>query len=276
MSNTVGEHRGVGDLLREWRVRRRLSQFELAGSAEISTRHLSFVETGRASPSREMLLRLAEHLDVPLRERNVLLASGGFAPAFARRALDDPALQSARQAVELVLRAHEPFPALAIDRHWNMVAANRAVAPLLAGADESLLQPPVNVLRLSLHPLGLAPRIANLAQWRSHLLERLRRGCEATADPILVALWDELRRFPSPAAVPSPAAGGAQRLHHAGVFVPLELRTESGTLSFLGTTTVFGTPLDVTLDELAIEAFFPADEATARAMRSAAEAESSP
>lgn len=251
----------VGQLLRTWRERRRLSQFDLAGEAGVSTRHLSFVETGRSRPSREMILQLAEELDVPLRERNVLLAAGGFAPVFLQHKLEEPALESARRAVELVMQGHEPFPALAVDRHWNMIAANRAVAPLLAGADASLLEPPVNVLRLSLHPRGLAPRIENLAEWRAHLLDRLRRQCEATADTVLLALLDELRGFPAPRHEHAPQREGA------GVFVPLQLRIEDKVLSFFSTTTVFGTPLDITLEEMAIEAFFPADEGTAQAMR---------
>jgi transcriptional regulator with XRE-family HTH domain len=144
----------IGDHLREWRQRRRLSQMDLALDAEISTRHLSFLETGRARPSRDMVLRLAERLEVPLRERNVLLLAAGFAPVFGERRLDDPALAPARAAVDLVLKGHEPYPAVAIDRHWTLVAANAAIPPLLAGVDPGLLEPPVNVLRLSLHPTG--------------------------------------------------------------------------------------------------------------------------
>ena len=171
----------IGDHLREWRQRRRMSQLDLAGEAEISARHLSFVETGRAAPSRDMVLRLAERLDVPLRERNVLLVAAGYAPAFPQRPLEDPALKSARQAIDLVLRAHEPNPALAYDRHWNLVTANRMVAPLLEGVPERLLGQPFNVLRLAFHPEGLAPRTVNLAEWCAHLLERLHRQSEATA-----------------------------------------------------------------------------------------------
>src|SRR5438477_2554416 len=182
----------IGDHLRDWRTRRRLSQLDLALEAEISTKHLSFLETGRAQPSREMVLRLAERLEVPLRERNVLLVSAGFAPIFPQRPLGDPALQPARRAVELVLKGHEPYPAIAIDRHWTLVAHNAAVPPLLASADASLLQPPVNVLRLSLHPKGLAPRIVNLGEWRAHLLARPRQQIDVTADGELVRLLDEL------------------------------------------------------------------------------------
>jgi transcriptional regulator with XRE-family HTH domain len=162
----------VGQLLRSWRQRRRLSQLALAVEAEISPKHLSFVETGRATPSREMLLHLAEQLRVPLREQNVLLLAAGYAPHFPERPLDTPALDVARQAVELVLRGHEPYPALAIDRHWTLVAMNRVVAPLLANVAPLLLRPPVNVIRLSLHPAGLAPQIVNYGPWRAHLLHR--------------------------------------------------------------------------------------------------------
>eukprot|EP01035_Chromulina_nebulosa_P006613 gene6614-8938_t len=175
----------VGDLLRHWRQHRRWSQLELAFEAEVSTRHLSCLETGRALPSREMLLRLAERLQVPLRERNELLTAAGYAPMYRERPLLDPALHAARDAVERVLRGHEPFPALAVDRHWHMVMANRAVAPLLAGVAPELLAPPVNVLRLSLHPEGLAPRIANLGQWKHHLFERLRQQIHSTGDATL-------------------------------------------------------------------------------------------
>ncbi|HVV94381.1 MAG TPA: helix-turn-helix transcriptional regulator, partial [Hyphomicrobiales bacterium] len=190
-----------GDRLRAWRQRRRLSQLDLALDAEISARHLSFVETGRAHPSREMVMRLAEQLEVPLRERNLLLVAAGYAPSFRDRPLDDPSLGAIRQAVERLLQAHEPFPALAIDRHWTLLAANSAIGRLVAGADPALLRPPVNVLRLSLHPAGLAPRIANLAEWRQYLLQRLRRDADATADPVLAALLDELRDYPVAGAV---------------------------------------------------------------------------
>ncbi len=251
----------IGDHLREWRQRRHLSQLDLASEAEISARHLSFVETGRAAPSRDMVLRLAERLDVPLRERNVLLVAAGFAPAFPSRVLDDPALTAARQAMETVLQVHEPYPALAIDRYWNLVAANRMVAPLLEGVVPSLLTPPLNVLRVSLHPEGIAPRIINLAEWSAHLLERLHRQCETTADPALIALHEELRAYPIPARkTPRHGAGEA-------VLVPLQIRIGSDILSFISTTMVFGTPVDVTLSELALETFFPADDMTAKVLQ---------
>jgi transcriptional regulator with XRE-family HTH domain len=265
----MGSVQSIGEHLRVWRQRRRLSQLDLAAEAEISTRHLSFLETGRAQPSREMVLRLAERLDVPLRERNTLLVAAGFAPVFPQRALDDPALKAVRHAVELVLTGHEPYPALAIDRHWTLVASNKAVAPLLAGVDASLLQPPVNVLRLSLHPNGLAPRIVNLSKWRSHLLARLRQQIDVTADATLVTLMDELRRYPAQQG-PKAGAPSAATRDYAGIVVPFELASDAGTLAFFSTTTVFGTPVDVTLSELALEAFFPADAATAEALRSLA------
>jgi len=201
---------------------------------------------------------------VPVRERNVLLVAAGYAPTFAQRALDDPALQAARKAVDLVLKGHEPYPALAVDRHWTLIAHNAAVPALMASADASLLQPPVNVLRLSLHPDGLAPRIANLAEWRAHLLARLRRQIEISADKVLVALLDELAALPAPYRTRPIALGEKEG---AGLVVPFRLVTDGGVLSFLSTTTVFGTPVDITLAELALESFFPADAATAEALR---------
>jgi len=249
----------VGALLREWRQRRRLSQLDLASEAEISTRHLSFLETGRALPSRDMVLHLSEQLEVPLRERNVLLVAAGYAPVFQERSLADPELQAARAAMELVLQAHAPNPAIAIDRHWTLVAANRSVAPLLACVDPELLKPPVNVLRLSLHPKGLAPRVVNLAEWRTHLLERLRREVDVSADAVLVELLKELRAYPAP----SPP----HRANGTGVVVPFRLRHGDRVLSFLSTTTVFGTPVEITLSELALESFFPADADTEEAVK---------
>ncbi len=251
-----------GVLLRVWRQRRRRSQLDLALDAEVSQRHLSFVESGRATPSREVVVRLAEQLDVPLRGRNALLLAAGYAPLYVERPLDDPAMRAAQQAVDLILRAHAPHPALAVDRHWHMIAANASVAPLLAGvADAALLAPPVNVLRLSLHPLGLAPHIANLPEWRAHLLERLRRQVEASADPVLASLLAELAAFNVP-PVGSPVATGPMPHPPGGIAVPLQLDTAQGRLSLISTTTVFGTPVEVTLSELAIEAFYPADDAT--------------
>ena len=259
----------MGDHLREWRQRRRLSQLDLACEAEISTRHLSFVETGRAQPSRDMVLRLADQLEIPLRERNVILVAAGFAPVFPQRALDDPALAAARRAVDLILAGHEPHPALAVDRGWNLVAANRMVAPMMALADEDLLKGPINVLRLSLHPRGLARHTVNLHEWRAHLLERLRREAELTADPRLTDLLTELRAYPIPGGQPPRKASD----EYAGVAVPFQLRTADGRiLSFYSTTTVFGTAVDVTLAELTLETFFPADPQTAEVVRGMAAA----
>ncbi|WP_266157677.1 helix-turn-helix domain-containing protein [Dyella silvatica] len=256
MSDTC---RPVGDLLREWRRHRRLSQLDLASGAEISTRHLSFVESGRSQPSRDMILHLAEYLDVPLRERNALLVAAGFAPIFNQRHLHDPALDAARHAIDLLLKGMEPYPALAIDRHWHLVSSNQAVLRLLAGVPEALLQPPINVLRLSLHPAGLAPRIHNLPQWREHLLSRLRRQIDASNDPQLIELLRELQALPAPPYEPgSPSSD---------IAVPLQLEIDGRMLSLLSTTTVFGTPVDITLAELALEAFVPADEATAEHLR---------
>lgn len=258
-----------GDHLRQWRQRRRLSQLDLATDADISTRHLSFVETGRANPSREMVLKLTARLDVPLRERNTLLVTAGYAPMYRESRLDDPALAGARQAVELILKSHEPYPALAVDRHWNMVAANRMLPLLLAGIDPTLLQAPVNVLRLSLHPQGLAPKIVNLQQWRNHIFERLRQQIAATADTGLVELLEELQAMPLPDQTGDPQDVQMEG-EHIGIVVPLKFRTPAGVLSFISTTTIFGTPVDVTLQELAMETFFPADDFTLQALRSMA------
>jgi len=245
-----------GSLLKGWRERRRKSQLELALDAEISTRHLSFVETGRAKPSREMILLLAEQLDIPLRERNKILLVSGYAPSFSEKSLDDVSLSAARQAIEAILKAHEPFPALAVDRHWNMVSNNKTVPLLLDGIDAELLRPPVNVLRISLHPKGLAPRILNLPEWREHLLSRLKKQVEDTADFELEKLLNELKSYQS--------TGRKEKYYskEEGIVVPLKIETKFGTLSFIGTTTVFGTPVEVTISEIALETFFPADEIT--------------
>jgi transcriptional regulator with XRE-family HTH domain len=254
--------RPIGDHLRTWRQRRRMSQLDLALEAEISQKHLSFVESGRSAPSRDMVLRLAERLSVPLRERNLMLLSAGYAPSFPERTLDDPALKPAREVIDMILKGHEPYPALAVDRHWTLVATNDAVPPLLAGVSEpSLLRPPMNVLRLSLHPGGLAPQIENLSEWREHLLHRLRDQVAITGDPILIRLLNELSGYPAPA----PGEGSAR--DYAGLAVPLRLNSPAGPLSFLSCTTVFGTPIDVTLSELALETFFPADATTAAILR---------
>ncbi|WP_137125814.1 helix-turn-helix domain-containing protein [Roseomonas sp. HF4] len=258
-----------GPLLREWRQRRRLSQLGLALEADISQRHLSFVESGRARPSREMVLRLAERLSVPLRARNALLVAAGHAPEYGERSMDDPALGAAMAAVHGILAGHEPFPALAVDRHWTLLAANRIAARLMEGVAPALAAPPVNVLRLSLHPEGLAPRIANLRAWKTHVLDRLRRDAEAWADPTLLALMEEVARYPA-GLDPPPTRAERER---ALIAVPLRLRVPGGgELAFIGTTTVFGTATEVTLAELTLETFFPADGETAAALRAMAAA----
>lgn len=255
--------RPVGDLLREWRQHRRLSQLALALDAEISTKHLSFLETGRSRPSRAMVLHLADLLDVPLRARNALLQAAGFAAIYPQHALSDPEMAAARQAVDAVLGAHNPFPALAVDRHWTLVAANDATLRLLGAAvSPALLAPPVNVLRASLHPDGLAKAIANLPVWRGHILARLRQQVAATADPVLLELSAELAAYPGGTEHPAPG--------DTGLVIPLQLRHGDTLLSLFGTVTVFGTPVDITLAELAIEAFYPADAATAEALRAMA------
>lgn len=244
----------AGQLLRTWRERRRLTQLELSVRAHVSTRHLSFVETGRAAPSRDMLLHLAEQLDVPLRERNTLLVAAGYAPTYTERDLDSPDMQPVRHAIDRLLASHEPYPAVVVDRWWNLVAANATIAVLMEGVAEHLLAPPVNVLRASLHPEGLAPRIRNLAQWRAHLLTRLRHDVDRTGDPRLADLLDELTTLGS-VAEPDPHG-------YDGVAVPLRVATPQGTLNFLSTVATFGTAVDVNLADLSIESFFPADEQT--------------
>jgi transcriptional regulator with XRE-family HTH domain len=254
----------VGDLVRSWREQRHLSQLDLATEAEISQKHLSFIESGRSAPSRDMVLRLAEHLDVPLRERNALLMAAGFAPIYRDRPLDDPALVRARATIDRILEAHAPYPALTVNRHWTMIAANAAVAPLLAGVDPDLLKPPINVLRVSLHPRGLAPLIVNLAEWREHLLGRLRRQLQLTRDPVIAALLKELSAY---RLAPFRQVERPPKSLDDEIAVPLRLRTHGGVLSFLSTVTVFGTPTEITLSELSLEAFYPADAETAAAMQ---------
>ena len=250
-------------MVRDWRELRRLSQLDLAVEAEISQKHLSFIESGRSAPSREMLLHLAEHLDVPLRERNTMLLAGGFAPAFLNRSLDDASLALAKASVDRVLSAHEPFPALAFDRHWDLVSANQAVWSLMANVREDLLKPPVNVLRVSLHPAGLAPYIVNIAEWRLHLINQLRRQLRITRDAALSTLLKELETYPFPS---SNDATGAESIAPDAIAIPVRLRTPSGILSFISTVTVFGTALEITLSELTMEAFYPADEFTKTAL----------
>jgi transcriptional regulator with XRE-family HTH domain len=248
----------VGSLLRDWRERRHLSQLDLAVGAGVSARHVSFVETGRSRPSAEMVMQLADHLDVPLRDRNALLLAAGYAPAYAQRDLEDPEMGPVRDALDRLLRGHEPYPALVADRHWGLVAGNRALAMLTAGVAEHLLEPPVNVLRLGLHPDGLAPRILNLAEWRAHLLDRLSRQAVVSGDPALFALHEEL------AALPGAVPGQSVDLEASEIAVPLRIEIDGTELAFISAATSFGTPTEITVSELAIESFFPADDQTAR------------
>ena len=258
MSVTVPEA-PVGRLIREWRERRRLSQLELSARAEVSARHLSFVETGRSRPTPTMILRLSEHLDVPLRERNDLLLAGGYAPAYPEHALDSPALATVLGALRQVLDGH-PYPALVLDRCWDLVDANDAASALMVGVAPALLEPPVNVLRLSLHPDGLAPRIRNLAQWRAHLLEQLGHRAERTADPRLHALLAELTAYP----------GGTEPAPPGAVVVPLVLDLGGPVVSLFSLATSVQTAADVTVEELGVESFYPADEESAALLRSLA------
>jgi len=265
MTDLAAPRLQVGSLLRDWRQRRRLSQLDLALEAGVSARHVSFVETGRSRPSAEMVLHLAEQLEVPLRDRNQLLLAAGYAPVYGQRGLDEPDMGPVREALERVLRGHEPYPAVVIDRHWGMVAGNSAVALLTDGVAPELLEPPVNVLRLSLHPDGVAPRIVNLAEWRAHLLERLMRQAVSTGDPALAALHEELSALPG--APPSEAGDVAYDLAAGEIAVPLRLRAGDAELSFISTNTTFGTATDITVAELSIEAFFPADAITSEAIQ---------
>ncbi|MEU8418056.1 helix-turn-helix transcriptional regulator [Amycolatopsis japonica] len=254
--------RPVGELLREWRDRRRISQLDLAISADISTRHLSFVETGRSKPSREMVLRLGEHLEVPLRERNQLLLAAGYAPAYAETGLAAPELEAVRKAVRQLMAGHEPYPAAVVDRWWNLVDANASISLMTDLVSPALMTPPVNVLRVTLHPDGMAPHVLNLGEWRAHLLGRLRRQVIQTADPMLTELLEELLTYPCADPVPEVEVPGP-----GDIFVPLKLRHEDAELTFFSTVSTFGTPLDVTVAELVIESFFPADADTAEYLR---------
>jgi transcriptional regulator with XRE-family HTH domain len=249
----------VGELLRLWRARRRLSQLDLAIQADISARHLSFVETGRSAPSRDMVLRLAENLEVPLRERNGLLLAAGYAPLYSRQPLDSPGMSAVRSAIRQVLTGHEPYPAIVVDREWNLADANASAGLFTRSAAPELLTPPVNALRIALHPGGMAPYIVNLGEWRAHLLGRLHRQVALTAEPALSTLYDELRSYPCDQPEPDVAGQG-------DLVVPLRIRHDGAELAFMSIVATFGTPLDVTVAELAIESFFPADPATADAL----------
>lgn len=255
---------GIGGLIRDWRQRRRLSQLGLALEAHVSARHLSFVETGRARPSRELVLDLAEHLEVPLRERNALLLSAGFAPAYRETPLDSAEMEPVREALDRLLLGHEPFPAIVVDSRWNLISGNRpAMAVMSEGVSPELLSPPVNALRVTLHPEGMAPRIVNFVEYSGHLMEQLHRQAVSAGDRELLELERELRGYPGVSKEWTLPGSGA-------LFVPMVLRGPDGAeLSFFNTLTTFGTALDITIAELTIEALYPADEATAGALRAA-------
>jgi transcriptional regulator with XRE-family HTH domain len=251
-----------GVLLRRWRQARRMTQEDLAFAASSSTRHLSCLETGRSQPSRDMILRLAEHLEVPLRDQNTLLLAAGFAPGFQERSLEE--LATARLAIDQILQAHRPNPAFALDRHWNVVLSNSALPQLYEGCSAELLRKPINAVRLVLHPLGMGPRIVNFIEWRAHTITVLRQQIETRPDPVIRALLTEVMNYPAPTSGVAPATSeGPQRYA-----MPLQIATRLGTVSFLNTTTVFGTPTDITLSELALEMLFPADEATVAIVKS--------
>jgi len=263
----MAQTKPAGEVLREWRQRRRMTQLDLALEADISAKHLSFLETGRAQPSRDMVLNLAERLEMPLRERNGLLVAAGFAPVFSERTLSDPSLAKAREAVELVLKGHEPFPAVAVDRHWNVVSANKPIGVLIAGISPELLKPPLNIMRVSLHPAGLASQIVNFHEVRAHLIARLKRQIELSGDAQLAELLREISAYPKPSRSVVPIREGDAD----DVVIKTIFDTPAGRLSLFSTMTIFGSPVDVTLSELAIESFFPADSETAAILRKISE-----
>lgn len=263
----------VGPLLRDWRRQRRVSQLELALRADSSARHISFIETGRSRPSEEMVLRLAEHLDVPVRERNVLLLAAGYAPRFTETALDDPAMDALREGLGQLLRGYEPYPAVVVDGTYTVVAANRGIALLMEGLPEKLLAPPLNAMRITLHPEGLAPRIRNLPEWRGHLLEQMGRQLALSRSPALRELYEEVAAYPLPA--PLPDAARAEAAAHAdgpaampGFALPMRIEHDGHVLSFVSSISTFNTPMDVTVAELAVETFLPADPATVKYLTS--------
>ena len=261
----VSSQRSVGPVLREWRERRRLTQLDLALDAGISARHLSFVETGRSKPGREMLLRILGQLEVPFREQNRLLLANGHAPAFPERSLEDPELLPVREALDQILAGHEPYPGVVVDRSWNLVAANSAMRGLAEEVtiDPALLEPPVNVLRLGFHPRGLAPLIVNIGRWRAHFCQRLERQVAVTGEPGLADLLEEIAGYPIPGDEPAPAPDPEAR----ELLGPVRFRAPGGAeLSFFGLFATFDTPFEVTTSELAMELLFPADEATAEAL----------
>ncbi|MDX2592323.1 MULTISPECIES: helix-turn-helix domain-containing protein [Streptomyces] len=263
VSAAAPSDKGVGPLLRSWRERRRISQLELALRADSSARHISFVETGRSRPSEEMVLRLAEHLDVPVRERNALLVAAGYAPRYPETPLDDPALDALRDGVERLIQGYEPYPALVVDAGYTVVAANRGIAMLLEGVDEELLAPAPNAMRLTLHPRGLAPRIRNLREWRGHLLAQMEREIALHRSDALRSLYEEVAGYP----VPEEAVDDEPAEPVAYFALPLRIEHGGRVLSFVSSISTFNTPMDVTVAELAIETFLPADPATAKYLR---------
>jgi transcriptional regulator with XRE-family HTH domain len=266
LMSTVAAGPGVGPMLREWRGRRRISQLDLALRADSSARHISFIETGRARPSREMVLRLAEHLDVPVRDRNALLVAAGFAPQFPERALDDPALRDLRATLAQLLAAYEPYPAVVVDGVYDIVAGNGGSGRLLAGVSDELLTPPMNAMRLTLHPRGMAPSIRNYGEWRAHLLQQMRRQLAASRSPALGELYDEVSAYPPPPECGEEVAASAMGAPYA---LPLLMDLDGHLLSFVSVISTFNTPMDVTVSELALETFLPADPATADYLRGA-------
>ncbi|MBT2397158.1 helix-turn-helix domain-containing protein [Streptomyces sp. ISL-100] len=266
---TVAVDKGVGALLRGWREQRRLSQLELALRADSSARHISFIETGRSRPSQEMVLRLAEHLDVPVRERNALLLAAGYAPQYTETPLDDPSLAALREGIERLLVGYEPYPAVVVDGSYTVVAANRGMTMLLDGLPEHLLTPPLNAMRITLHPEGLASRIRNLREWRGHLMEQMERQIALARSPALRAVYDEVAAYP----VPEPDAADAQRPAdppYPYFALPLQVEHDGQVLSFISSISTFNTPMDVTVAELAIETFLPADPTTVKYLQSLA------
>lgn len=255
----------AGALLRGWRERRGLSQLELALQADSSARHISFIETGRSRPSQAMVLKLAEHLDVPVRERNALLLAAGYAPSFRETPLDDPAMAEVRQGLERLVTAHEPFPALAMDGNYHVVAANSGIMMFLDGLPERLLAPPLNAMRLTLHPEGLARKIRNLPEWRAHLLQQMDRQLSLLRSPALRELYEEVAAYP-------PAEGAGDEVTetvagHPPFALPLRIEHEGRVMSFMSTVSTFNTPMDVTVSELALETFLPADPETGEYLR---------
>ncbi|MEU8565119.1 helix-turn-helix transcriptional regulator [Streptomyces cyaneofuscatus] len=270
---TVFPDTGVGPLLRDWRERRRISQLDLALRADSSARHISFIETGRSRPSEDMVLRLAEQLDIPVRERNALLVMAGYAPRYAQTPLDDPAMASVRDGLDRLLAGYEPYPALVVDGRYDVVAANRGIALLMEGVAEELLTPPLNAMRITLHPAGLAPRIRNLAEWRADLLTQMERQIALVRSPELRTLYEEVAAYPVPDRADRTdrdADGrGADRGRERTPSFALPLVIEHGgqVLSFIASIATFNTPMDVTVAELAIETFLPADRETAAYLR---------